>query len=88
MSVVIETSVGDLVIDLYTDERPNCCKSFLKLCKIKYFHHCLIHNIQVIKKKSKKKERRRRKFSYNKTINILEKLYNPNGRSNRDWPWR
>lgn len=24
MSVVIETSIGDLVIDLYTDERPTC----------------------------------------------------------------
>lgn len=24
MSVVIETSIGDLVIDLYTEERPNC----------------------------------------------------------------
>lgn len=24
MSVVLETSIGDLVIDLYTDERPNC----------------------------------------------------------------
>ena len=26
MSVVLETSIGDLVIDLYTDERPNCNK--------------------------------------------------------------
>jgi len=24
MSVVIETSIGDLVIDLYCDERPSC----------------------------------------------------------------
>ena len=46
MSVVIETSVGDLVIDLYVEERPNCCKNFLKLCKIKYYHFCLFHNVQ------------------------------------------
>ena len=24
MSVVIETSIGDFVVDLYTDERPTC----------------------------------------------------------------
>lgn len=46
MSVVIETSIGDFVIDLYIDERPTCCKNFLKLCKIKYYNFCLIHNIQ------------------------------------------
>ena len=24
MSVIIETSLGDITIDLYTDERPKC----------------------------------------------------------------
>jgi len=33
MSVMIETSKGDIVIDLYIDEAPNACKNFLKLCK-------------------------------------------------------
>lgn len=46
MSVVIETSIGDLVIDLYTDERPNCCKNFLKLCKVKYYHHSPFYSVQ------------------------------------------
>lgn len=46
MSVVLETSIGDLVIDLYTEERPNCCKNFLKLCKIKYYNLNLFNNVQ------------------------------------------
>lgn len=33
MSVLLETSKGDLVVDLYTDDCPNACKNFLKLCK-------------------------------------------------------
>jgi len=33
MSVLLETSKGDLVVDLYTDECPAACKNFLKLCK-------------------------------------------------------
>lgn len=33
MSVLIETSIGDLVVDLFVDEAPNACKNFLKLCK-------------------------------------------------------
>ena len=24
MAVILETSLGDLTVDLYTDERPNC----------------------------------------------------------------
>ncbi|CAD5118463.1 DgyrCDS7168 [Dimorphilus gyrociliatus] len=46
MSVLIETSIGSLVIDLYPDERPNCSKNFLKLCKIKYYNFSLFHSIQ------------------------------------------
>ena len=33
MSVYIETSIGDVVVDLYTDECPLASKNFLKLCK-------------------------------------------------------
>lgn len=33
MSVYIETSAGDVVVDLFTDECPEACKNFLKLCK-------------------------------------------------------
>ena len=46
MSVIIETSQGDLVIDLYVKTCPKACTNFLKLCKIKYYNNCLFHTIQ------------------------------------------
>ncbi|RZC94239.1 hypothetical protein C5167_021486 [Papaver somniferum] len=46
MSVMITTSLGDIVIDLHTDRCPVTTKNFLKLCKIKYFNGCLFHTIQ------------------------------------------
>ena len=46
MAVLLETSKGDLVIDLYVSEAPQACKNFLKLCKIKYYNNCLFHNVQ------------------------------------------
>ncbi|KAJ2903700.1 Peptidyl-prolyl cis-trans isomerase-like 4, partial [Coemansia aciculifera] len=46
MSVLIETSIGDLVIDMYTAEAPRTCKSFLKLCKIKYYNFAPFHRIE------------------------------------------
>jgi cyclophilin family peptidyl-prolyl cis-trans isomerase len=33
MSVYIETSAGDIVVDLYVDECPMASKNFIKLCK-------------------------------------------------------
>uniref|UniRef100_A0A915DVU2 Peptidyl-prolyl cis-trans isomerase n=1 Tax=Ditylenchus dipsaci TaxID=166011 RepID=A0A915DVU2_9BILA len=38
MSVLIETTLGTMVVDLFVKERPNTCKNFLKLCKIKYYN--------------------------------------------------
>ncbi|XP_077409289.1 peptidyl-prolyl cis-trans isomerase-like 4 isoform X1 [Vanacampus margaritifer] len=46
MAVLLETTLGDIVIDLFTEERPKASLNFLKLCKIKYYNYCLIHNIQ------------------------------------------
>jgi peptidyl-prolyl cis-trans isomerase-like 4 len=46
MSVIIETSVGTLTIDLFVDDCPIACKNFLKLCKLKYYNNCIFHNIQ------------------------------------------
>ena len=46
MSVLIETSKGDIIIDLFTDACPVACKSFLKLCKTKSYNYCLFHNVQ------------------------------------------
>ncbi|XP_029903522.1 peptidyl-prolyl cis-trans isomerase-like 4 [Myripristis murdjan] len=46
MAVLLETTLGDIVIDLFTEERPKTCLNFLKLCKIKYYNYCLVHNVQ------------------------------------------
>lgn len=46
MSVVLETSIGDFTIDLFTKERPKACFNFLKLCKIKYYNYCLIFEVK------------------------------------------
>ncbi|OCF41020.1 peptidyl-prolyl cis-trans isomerase-like 4 [Kwoniella heveanensis CBS 569] len=37
MSVMLETSLGELVIDLEVEKCPKTCENFLKLCKIKYY---------------------------------------------------
>uniref|UniRef100_H2ZKB9 Peptidyl-prolyl cis-trans isomerase n=1 Tax=Ciona savignyi TaxID=51511 RepID=H2ZKB9_CIOSA len=46
MSVLLETTLGDIVIDLHIKERPRTCLNFLKLCKVKYFNYCLFHSVQ------------------------------------------
>lgn len=46
MSVLVETSKGDIVIDLHVDLAPMACKNFLKLCKIKYYNGSLVHLVQ------------------------------------------
>ena len=33
MAVMLETSRGDLVVDLFTEDCPQTTKNFLKLCK-------------------------------------------------------
>lgn len=37
MSVMLETSLGDLIIDLEVDKCPRTCENFIKLCKLKYY---------------------------------------------------
>ncbi|KAI0192531.1 cyclophilin-like protein [Astrocystis sublimbata] len=46
MSVLLETSAGDIVIDLLVDYAPKECQNFLKLCKLKYYNFSPIHSIQ------------------------------------------
>ncbi|ORZ38117.1 cyclophilin-like domain-containing protein [Catenaria anguillulae PL171] len=46
MSILFETSLGDIVIDLYTDASPLACTNLLKLCKLKYFNFHLFFNVQ------------------------------------------
>lgn len=46
MSVVIETTLGDITVDLFLKERPKSCLNFLKLCKLKYYNYNLFHTIE------------------------------------------
>jgi peptidyl-prolyl cis-trans isomerase-like 4 len=46
MSVCIETSLGDLEIDLYAKQAPNACFNFLKLCQLKFYNNCLFFEMQ------------------------------------------
>ncbi|KAF4548388.1 Peptidyl-prolyl cis-trans isomerase-like protein 5 [Elsinoe fawcettii] len=46
MSVLLETSTGDITIDLFVDDAPKSCENFLKLCKIKYYNFSPIYNVQ------------------------------------------
>lgn len=46
MAVIMETTIGDLVFDLYTEQRPNSSTNFLKLCKMKYYNYCLFHSVR------------------------------------------
>lgn len=38
MSLLLETSVGDIVIDLEVEACPKTCENFLKLCKVYYYN--------------------------------------------------
>ncbi|ETS81185.1 hypothetical protein PFICI_06187 [Pestalotiopsis fici W106-1] len=46
MSVLLETSLGDIVIDLLIDYAPKECENFLKLCKVKYYNFSPVHSVQ------------------------------------------
>ncbi|VDQ03098.1 unnamed protein product [Trichobilharzia regenti] len=46
MAVLVETSLGTIVFDLYCEEKPRTCMNFIKLCKMKHFNFCLFHCVQ------------------------------------------
>ena len=46
MAVYFETSLGDLVFDLYTQRCPAASKNFIQLCKAGYYNGCLIYNLE------------------------------------------
>ncbi|TFK62109.1 cyclophilin-like protein [Pluteus cervinus] len=45
MSVLLETSLGDIVIDLEVEACPKTCENFLKLCKIYYYNLNAFFNV-------------------------------------------
>ncbi|CAD6898842.1 unnamed protein product [Tilletia controversa] len=46
MSVLLETSVGDIVLDLETDLCPRATTNFLKLCKSYYYNYTTFFSVQ------------------------------------------
>ncbi|KZS06222.1 Peptidyl-prolyl cis-trans isomerase 4-like protein [Daphnia magna] len=46
MSVILETTKGDLTVDLFIKERPKTCMNFLKLCKMKQYNFNRFHHVE------------------------------------------
>ena len=46
MALLLETNLGDLVIDLDVEGSPEICKNVLKLAKARYYTSTLVYNIQ------------------------------------------
>ena len=45
MSILLETTFGDIIIDLDVDGSPTLCKNILKLTKARYYTNTLIYNV-------------------------------------------
>ncbi|SCZ91931.1 BZ3500_MvSof-1268-A1-R1_Chr5-3g08227 [Microbotryum saponariae] len=45
MSVLFETSLGDIIVDLDTERCPRTSLNFLKLCSTYYYNFCSFHNV-------------------------------------------
>lgn len=46
MSVLLETSLGDLVLELDVEQAPKTCLNFLKLCKLYKYNYCAFFSVQ------------------------------------------
>lgn len=46
MSVFLETSQGEIVIDLFVDKAPLACFNFLKMCQMKFYNDALFLFVQ------------------------------------------
>mmetsp|Transcript_44705 Transcript_44705/g.107865 ORF Transcript_44705/g.107865 Transcript_44705/m.107865 type:complete len:729 (-) Transcript_44705:1693-3879(-) len=47
MSILLETTLGDIVIDLDVEGSPELCKNVLKLAKARYYSQSLVYNVQA-----------------------------------------
>lgn len=46
MSVLLETSYGDIVVDLLPELSPKACTNFVKLCAVKYYNDCEFFRVE------------------------------------------
>eukprot|EP01054_Gregarina_sp_Poly1_P005162 Gregarina_sp_Poly_1__5161@NODE_2732_length_1773_cov_179_693435_g1729_i0_p1_GENE_NODE_2732_length_1773_cov_179_693435_g1729_i0NODE_2732_length_1773_cov_179_693435_g1729_i0_p1_ORF_typecomplete_len418_score64_63Pro_isomerase/PF00160_21/1e31Pro_isomerase/PF00160_21/7_2e03RRM_1/PF00076_22/2_2e16RRM_5/PF13893_6/3_3e05RL/PF17797_1/0_034RRM_7/PF16367_5/0_19RRM_3/PF08777_11/8_3e03RRM_3/PF08777_11/0_11Nup35_RRM_2/PF14605_6/0_29_NODE_2732_length_1773_cov_179_693435_g1729_i03851638 len=68
MSIILETSLGDLTIDLFHKEVPLISQNFIKLCKLKYYNNALFHRVErdfvaMVEQRHWKHETRRQGYS-------------------------
>ena len=45
MSVLVETTLGDITIDLLYETCPLASKNFIKLCKIKAYNNAIFADV-------------------------------------------
>ncbi|KAJ2708716.1 Peptidyl-prolyl isomerase cwc27, partial [Coemansia spiralis] len=43
--VVLETTAGDLVIELWSKEAPKACRNFVQLCLEGYYDDTIFHRV-------------------------------------------
>lgn len=46
MAVLLQTSLGELTIDLFIDQVPTLAANFLKLCKLKKYNNTLFYSVE------------------------------------------
>jgi len=46
MALLLETTLGDIVVDLDLDGSPTLCRNFIKLAKARYYTNTLVYSIQ------------------------------------------
>jgi peptidyl-prolyl cis-trans isomerase-like 4 len=46
MSVYLETSKGDIVIDLFVEKAPKTCFNFIQMCQMKFYNDALVTFMQ------------------------------------------
>ena len=46
MSVLLETSLGPLVVDLFVQQCPQLSRNFVALSKLRYYDGCLVFSVQ------------------------------------------
>ena len=44
-NVVLHTSMGDIVLELYWDHAPKTCRNFWELTQRGYYDGCLVHRV-------------------------------------------
>lgn len=101
MSVLIETSFGDVTVDVWVEKAPKAALNFIKLCKMKHYNNALFIEVQkstyfILSKitQHEYKHKTLRQFGnlpINKTessISMTKSIMNSNSSKSDTWPLR